>query len=148
MGLKWSSELSFDHGRLDEEHKAFIDLANLFINQGKKFIDVSQAETYLDNLRTHLITHMKHEEDYQKAIGYADRKAHKKLHRALIVHLDEIRTRLAGLKGYDLTEINKGTAHFLMEFLVKHLLYEDMKIKRAIDSSAPAPDGEDEVVFR
>lgn len=148
MGLKWSNELSFDHGQLDEEHKIFIDLANLFIDQGKKFIDIPQAETYLDKLRAHLVTHMQHEEDYQESIRYEDREAHAKLHRKLIAQLDDIRTDLTALKGYDLTEINRGTAHFLMNFLVKHLLYEDMKIKQVAQKHAPAADGDDEVIFK
>ncbi len=143
MELQWKESLSIGDDVLDGEHQVVIDKANIFLDQGKKFDDTDQAQTYLTELRDHLVTHMRHEEAFQKSIKFKGRKRHRKLHRNLIAELDGIISLFDKVRFYDLTEINRKTAHFLIHFLVNHLLHEDMKIRAHFEKTQGKTSGGD-----
>ncbi len=147
MGIKWKEELCIDNGIIDNEHKVIIDKANLFLDQDKQFTDINQAKQYLGVLRDHMAIHLVHEEDYQKSIGFSGLNEHKMLHKTLISQLDRILLHVSGLKTADLSEINRLTAYFLLEFLVNHLLNEDMKMKEARRETTQRNPLSDDVVY-
>lgn len=131
MEIKWNDNLCIDNGEIDHDHQIFISKTNKFLGQGRRFSDIDKARKYLNDLRIHLITHIDHEEKYQEMIGYSDLENHRQLHRQLIMHLDQFLKEINTAKNHDMADVSKKTAHFLVEFLVNHLLNEDMKMKNA-----------------
>jgi hemerythrin len=129
MDIKWNDKISIDHGVLDEEHKVFIDLANKFIHQDKRFSDLKQARKFLADLKGHLLLHFKNEEDYQREIDYSNMVAHHEQHQSMLFFLDDIINKVDNYKNDQLHVIDKLTTKLLTDFLVKHMLEEDMKMR-------------------
>lgn len=142
MEIKWSDQLSIDGGLLDEEHKAMIQKTNMFLKMGKTFDSADQARQFLIGLKEHLAIHTAHEEEYLQQIDFPDLQQHSKSHEKLNVEMDALLQVLDRVKFYDLTEINRRTAHFFSHFLVGHFLNEDMKMKAYSAAHRKAQDAE------
>lgn len=145
MDIKWNDKISIDHGVLDEEHKIFIDIANKFIHQDKKFSDLNQARKFLVDLKEHLLLHFKNEEDYQREIGYSNMVAHHEQHQSMLFFLDEIINKIDNGKNDQLHVIDKLTTKLLTDFLVKHMLEEDMKMRDFVKKLEQQPKQQQEV---
>ena len=129
MDIKWNEQISIDNGVLDEEHKIFIDIANKFIHQDKQFSDLNQAREFLVNLKDHLLAHFKNEEDYQREVGYSNIVDHHEQHQTMVSFLNEIIIKIDTGKNNQLLLIDKLTTKLLTDFLVKHMLEEDIKMR-------------------
>ena len=129
MKLKWEDSLSVDHGVIDHDHKLAIGMANKFIDMHKKFSSRKEAKKFLVTLRDNLIEHCDHEEQILKKICFDEFESHRLSHVDMIKNLDQIIERLYISKNIDLHDISITTMHFFKDFLVRHVLEDDMKIR-------------------
>ncbi|MCU7937466.1 MAG: hypothetical protein KZQ99_21855 [Candidatus Thiodiazotropha sp. (ex Dulcina madagascariensis)] len=94
--------------------------------------DMARLEFSLDELEAYTDVHFDREERLQLKIGYTGHGDHKLLHRSLVDRLKEI--RLSILKIGDPHQLERESprlAELLRDWLLVHVLQEDMKMKTA-----------------
>lgn len=127
MGSTWKNQWSVGNAIIDSEHRNLLAMA-CDIEERIKHRDISAVWPALDQFESWLCTHFENEEEIALAIGYTfyrNRVDHQKL-------LQEYHTIRNELISYGNTLSESGArryAHFLGEWLVVHIINEDMRMK-------------------
>ena len=125
VSITWRNKMSIGEPMIDSDHKRLIDLINTYetaIGAG----DMDLLKSAFDGLMHYTETHFAREEDLMRAIHYKDYQAHKDAHDNLKLDLRKFHeTIMAGDDDMHLTQVNK----FLHDWLIDHVLNEDMKLK-------------------
>ena len=128
LHIDWRDEYQIDGGTIDNEHKSLMDMANrvfAVINpraQLEDIIDLVQA------LFRYIDTHFDHEEELMAEASYPRLADHIVKHRAITSRLTEaIRSQK------DIDQIGRYVQHLMLDWVVRHILAEDMEFKRFLD---------------
>ena len=118
--IKWSEQFSVGVRVLDEQHKRIIEMINAI--QGR-----SDAGTMFDivmRMFNYVPDHFKTEENLMRKCGYSELDQQIRQHKEFLVKA----TDFAG-RNFDKPGACAQVASYLREWLVHHILEEDMKYK-------------------
>ena len=134
MSLVWREQLSVGNDSIDSDHKHLIEIVNLAEHS---LLAKSRAEltSVLAQLLQYSKVHFSREEKFASAVGYPDVEVMHASHEALIEKLQQITQELDGnLK----TSVVEGFVTFLREWLVNHVIKEDMLLKPYFVKRSPS----------
>ena len=134
MSLVWREQLSVGNDSIDSDHKHLIEIVNLAEHS---LLAKSRAEltSALAQLLQYSKVHFSREEKFANAVGYPDVAVMHASHEALIEKLQQITQELDGnLK----TSVVEGFVTFLREWLVNHVIKEDMLLKPYFVKRSPS----------
>jgi len=121
--IKWRDSYSVGVEKFDEEHKVLVELINelYILVRDKKSLEALQSS--MDKLIEYTKVHFVDEEEAMEDAGYPLLEEHKGIHANLLEQVLEFQD-----------EMRKGNNHlqidlykFLREWLMNHILDEDMK---------------------
>ncbi|MGE5537555.1 MAG: bacteriohemerythrin [Solirubrobacterales bacterium] len=124
---RWTNDLTVYHQAMDEQHQRLFVLAEALARssgQGDAEIDARVNE-----LIDYTYTHFASEEAFLIQIGYPHFRSHKQQHEAIFRAVDQIVEKYANL---DRRLFVDELAIFVAEWLVRHILDEDMAYARFI----------------
>lgn len=121
--LEWSAQFETRIGSIDSQHKVLMGYINdlhdgMMSGKGKE--SMSQI---LDGLIQYTADHFKHEENLFDTHGYEATDEHKALHKDLV---EKVLGFQAQFNSGDAT-ISMDLMNFLKEWLMTHIMQEDMK---------------------
>jgi hemerythrin len=140
----WTKELSVHHEGMDEQHRRLFALVETLWRNSEG--DDHDCGAVVEELVNYTYTHFSYEEALLAQIGYPDFRRHKKQHEAIFVAVDNIVNRLGQAER---KIFYRELATFVSEWLVQHILSEDMAYGRfilarraepAVPAAAPAID--------
>jgi hemerythrin-like metal-binding protein len=123
--FKWLTDYSSGNNELDEQNQYLFRLANDI-----QFADASEAEIYAGKLYHYATKHFTLEEKYLFEIKSPHLTSHLKLHNKILAHFISV----AGEGSYDVDTFERLKS-FVMEWIVVHFLYHDLKALQHIKSS-------------
>jgi len=133
MGLDWREQLSVGNDLLDTDHKHLIGV----INQAElslKSKNMAGLTTVLESLASYAKIHFACEELVATAVGYPDVAQIHESHEALIVRLAQVKQEM----GDAMTdESSEHFGAFLRDWLISHVIKEDMKMKPYLTKHSP-----------
>jgi hemerythrin len=116
----WNDQFKIGNEKVDNQHQVMFKLANKAFN-----INYQDANKLIMELFKYTNFHFKSEEEYMESIKYKDLEKHKKIHEDLITELSKISK--GGIKSDD--NFIKLQS-FIWQWLKKHIMEEDKKIKK------------------
>ena len=132
MPIVWRDQLSVGDARIDNDHKQLINLINGFEWATVGDIHLDILDRILNELEQYANEHFAREERTQKGFNYPFHAAHKEAHRHLLRQLLDLRQKFAGLDAQlddDVRRTVTEMAAFLRNWMVHHILTEDMRMK-------------------
>ena len=127
--LMWKYEYCLGHGVIDSEHKKLFDIANQIFAISNSQENSEKIRKLIHELYDYMNYHFDHEEKFMSEISFPETGQHKKKHQEII---EEMNKMLNASKGFNILEIN--LVYIMQKWLLVHIIEEDMKIKKAIDS--------------
>lgn len=140
MSLVWRDQLSVGNNAIDSDHMHLIEIINQ-AEQSLRAKNPSELMFALDNLSKYSKEHFVKEEKIANAVGYA--QAHKlhQSHNALLSKLDQAKLELNNY--WTDSAIEKFSA-LLREWLISHVIKEDLLMKPILEKFPPEFDVKDE----
>lgn len=133
MTLEWREQLSVGNDLIDADHRLLIGIINL-AEQSLKTRNKAGLTTVLDSLFAYSKVHFANEEKIASAVGYADVAHLHGSHEALLTRLTEMNQEV----GEELTDsTSERFGVFLREWLINHVIKEDMKMKPLLLKHSP-----------
>lgn len=128
--FKWKLDYRLNNELLDEEHEKLFKIALESLNYHGTDMRTHVKITIIE-LYEYMKTHFAHEEEYMKSIEYPAYEEHKELHSQIITDMNSFIKQLPKLK---IVEFEKKLIEYMDIWLINHILYEDRKIIKFIDS--------------
>ena len=129
--LKWKDSYSMGEDEIDKQHKGLFKLSNEIYHLVEKGVD--DPETFIElfiALNDYSVEHFIYEEMYMQTQSYPSLKEH-------IVQHNEFSQKLKKLAlGINKDSHIKDIGEFVTTWLLQHVLNEDMKYKKFIESKA------------
>ncbi len=123
--MVWSNTFSVGVEKLDDQHKKMIHTINKLIENPDSSVNSEIVSEVLNELRQYASEHFELEEMILEEIGYPDFERHKAEHK-------EFRVKLVAFCSATTAHINDVPFilfNFLNEWLVNHILQDDMKYR-------------------
>lgn len=115
---------------IDDGHKRLIDMMNQFEDAvGKNPVDHQTVREVLLGLVDYTREYFSHEEELQRSIHYPFYASHCRAHREVLRKLATIFAAYAQAQGAERNHIIRGITDFLKEWLVDHIIREDLRMK-------------------
>ncbi|CAA7613241.1 bacteriohemerythrin [Magnetospirillum sp. UT-4] len=127
MPRQWTADLSVGNSEMDGQHRRLFDLALLLWRSAEDPAIDSQAT--IDAIIDYTYEHFANEERYLRSIGYPGLRDHQRNHGNIFVALDNIINRFADDERRVLV---RELSEFVSEWLVRHILHEDMAYGRFV----------------
>ena len=124
--IQWNEKFSVGVKRWDDHHKVLIDLINLLHDVLNTSLDFTAIDKIFNELVKYVKYHFASEEKFFDRYKYPGTHLHKKKHVEFVNFVGESYTSLKST-GYLLAAIE--LFNFLREWLIEHILKEDMKYK-------------------
>ena len=138
MAIAWRDAMSTGIAGLDNDHKQLIALIN-GVEQALSGASVSTVGNSLTELLDYVQAHFEREEKVFTALNAPELEAHKKLHQDLAAKAKVFDSKFRMAKtDEDRRKIGSILQAFLQDWLVNHILKEDLKIKPLVPKR-PAP---------
>ena len=125
MPIEWSDQLSVGHDAIDADHRHLIGLLNEF----EAARDLVHAEVTARRLFIYAQTHFDREEAVQLACDYPLYEEHRLQHRALVEQLNKIIRSHFNAHSRDRVEIVEQIHRLLTQWIVRHVVDSDLKMK-------------------
>lgn len=117
MSIEWDEKYELGLPEVDAQHQGLFDCANNILSAKKE-----DLPSYIMELYTYTRRHFNAEEEFLKSVNYPALLDHNKLHIELIDDLNR-EVELGFENDADLERFKL----FFMQWLVKHILQEDVK---------------------
>jgi len=136
MGLQWRDQLSVGNDLIDTDHKYLLEI----INKAEASVEANnraRLTEVLDELVSYGKAHFEREEAVAKAVGYPKADQLHQSHGKLVAELVKFREEIGGTWG------KEASAHFttfLRDWLIEHLIKEDLPMKPWLIKHSPAYD--------
>jgi hemerythrin len=121
----WEDRYKLGHEPIDRQHERLVKLVNvlyeaMYAGEGRAVL----AET-LDGLLAYAATHFEAEERLMARIGYPDLPEHRRVHRRMAAHVEELKAK------FDAGDLSSPVqiSNFLKKWLTRHILGTDHKLK-------------------
>ena len=131
--IVWEQRLETGHAAIDDQHRSLVEILNrlhLAMKQGK---GKPELEGILVFLKDYTLNHFAMEEGLMDRHRYSRADRHRELHAGLVAQVAELVVRYQGGTGPLTLEI----MNFLEDWLVAHILAEDMALAREIMGQVP-----------
>lgn len=136
MGLQWRDQLSVGNDLIDTDHRYLLEIINK--------AEVSIAENnriklteVLDELVSYGKAHFEREELVAKAVGYPKADQLHESHGKLVADLVKFKE---GIGGTWTTDLSTQFISFLRDWLIEHVIKEDLPMKPWLVRHSPAFD--------
>ncbi|MGC2854341.1 bacteriohemerythrin [Novispirillum sp. DQ9] len=126
--LEWNDKMSVGVPALDEDHKKLLALVNELHSVVRKQAPPDVIERVMRDLVSYADYHFEAEERLMRLCRYADFEAHQASHETLRKQVDAMKERFAR-EGH---AVRLKMFDFLSDWLMRHILGEDMKYKEAL----------------
>lgn len=124
--FRWRDNLCLDVPAIDADHKHLIELLNRLHYMAMAGDEREAIGAVLGELVEYTLAHFAREEALMRAAGYPGLAAHARMHEALRAQAAHFRSRFArDPRGFDVDRFYS----FLSDWLIMHILGEDMKLK-------------------
>lgn len=134
----WNEKYSIHDTMIDIQHQKLFELADKVESAVYKFVKREELKEILTELFNYMKEHFNNEEQYMQEIHYPYLNEHKIMHKNIIRYMSYL------IQNIKTTNDLKEKLYTLMsEWLLEHILYEDMKVEQYRRSSlASEDDGE------
>ena len=138
MLINWHDSYSIHNQLIDDQHKKLFELAKKASMMGNKFTSREEIKEILAEFFDYMKVHFSAEEEYMASIGYPLLDDHKQLHKHII---QELAATIISIKNVN--EMKEKLGVIAQEWLLNHILYQDMliekyRIRSAIDAENAA----------
>ncbi|MDO8466412.1 MAG: bacteriohemerythrin [Gallionella sp.] len=137
MGLVWKEQLSVGNDVIDADHKHLIGIINL-VEKSLVTINRSDLTLALDSLTQYSKVHFAREEKIADAAGYTQIPHLHKSHEALLKKLDQVKQEIGD--EWTASSVERFII-MLRDWLINHVIKEDMLMKPALEKYRPKFDG-------
>ncbi len=132
MIFEWKDEYSVKIAEIDEQHKKLFDLIIELESCSKASEFETIVKDVLENLMEYVNIHFETEEYYFDKASYEETDAHKEIHNAIKLDLNEKINTLFARKITALDIV--GLHNFLIDWLQHHILEQDQKYVQSLKS--------------
>jgi len=132
MTFEWKDEYSVKIAEIDEQHKKLFDLIIELESCSKESEFETIVKDVLENLMEYVNIHFETEEYYFDKANYEETAAHKDIHTAIKLDLNEKINTLFARKITALDIV--GLHNFLIDWLQHHILEQDQKYVQHLES--------------
>lgn len=129
--VEWSPTFETELQLIDREHQDLVRRLNGLIEQLTAGAPVAAWLPELDALIQHVADHFTHEERVMINISYSDYIPHRNQHQQLLEEVAQFRQEL---NPDEPVKDTLATIRFLKFWVLKHVVQEDLKIKRFVYS--------------
>ncbi len=137
MTIAWREQLSVGNNIIDEDHKYLIEIINrVEVCLTKKDMPALKAE--LQRLHDYSLLHFDREEKIAIAAGYQQTPGLQQSHQSLLEKLGKMESEFMTAEQTWSPELTKGFADFLRNWLIDHVIKEDLLMKPALQKLSPA----------
>ena len=136
MSLVWREQLSVGNDIIDNDHKYLIDIINL-IEHSFATKNLNALAEALDSLTQYSKSHFAHEEKIAQAVGYKQIAYLNRSHSGLVKQLDKAKNELNEISQEWSSEIAAHFNQFLRDWLINHVIKEDLLMKPALQKYPP-----------
>jgi hemerythrin-like metal-binding protein len=137
--ISWQDAMSVGSPALDADHKKLIELINLAEQSGNASA-WPQVTTVMTNLLAYVQEHFRREEAVLNALHFPEVEAHTKLHETLAMKVRLLHDKfMVAPSDGDRRTCCSILVKVLNDWLVDHILRQDMKYKPFISKKAPRP---------
>ena len=136
MTLQWREQLSVGNDLIDADHKHLIGIINQ-AEQSLKTKNMVGLTSVIESLSNYSKIHFAREELIAKAVAYPNVEHLHTSHAVLLTRLMQVKQEI----GHELTE--ESGAHFgafLHDWLISHVIKEDMLLKPFLTKHSPRLD--------
>jgi len=127
--LEWKDSLAMGIKSIDDQHRQLVDMVNALHDEAETSGHLHcPAPELVARLKAYAAEHFHIEEGYMQAFGYPEFETHQKEHEGFIATVNGFETAC--------TEGSAGAADvlaFLKEWLVRHIVDEDVKMGRFLE---------------
>lgn len=123
--IKWRDSYSVGVEKFDEEHKVLLELINEMFIVVRDHLTVDHLEVTINKLIQYTQEHFTDEEEGMAEVNFPQLDEHKVLHANLLNDVIAYKKRVANNDP----EAIRGLYVFLRDWLMKHIVEEDMQYK-------------------
>ena len=121
--INWEKSYSVGVRGIDDQHKMLLQIINTFVDAIRHNKGRSEIRSTLDSLISYTNLHFVAEEVLMGAVGYPFLPDHMRKHKLLVKQINEFSDRVSA----DDYVSNNEVLDFLYDWLINHILMEDMK---------------------
>lgn len=121
----WKDIYSVNNKIIDKEHKELFNIAQEAFAYVEEKDKTKKIKEIVTDLYDYMKTHFSHEEKFMQDINYPKSEEHKKLHREIILKINEFVKQLPTM---NISDFEKELAKIIDISLVHHIIQEDRKI--------------------
>jgi hemerythrin len=137
MTIEWREQLRVGNNIIDEDHKYLIEIINrVEVCLTKKDMPALKAE--LNRLHEYSLLHFDREEKIAIAVGYEQTPGLHQSHQALMEKLVKMQSDFVSAEQSWSPELTQGFADFLRNWLIDHVIKEDLLMKPILQKHSPA----------
>jgi hemerythrin len=130
--IKWSDKMSVGNAALDKDHQTLLKILNQFHGVVRGRLERQAVEGLFQELLHYTEYHFEMEERLMRMCGYDKLDEHKLLHDGLKRRVSTFHERYgADPEGFPMLEM----FDFLSDWMMRHILREDMKITLALNQA-------------
>ena len=130
MKRNWRKDVEIGIPAIDADHVRLFDLVDRFSEQERQGLDRAALAEILGELSDYARDHFRREEAFQAAVGFHDAANHRTQHAFLLGQIDSLRGRYLDTPEMPGPEATQAVGILLREWLVGHILREDVKMRR------------------
>lgn len=121
----WKDIYSVNNEIIDKEHKELFNIAQEAFAYVEEKDKTKKIKEIVTDLYDYMKTHFSHEEKFMQDINYPKSEEHKKLHREIILKINEFVKQLPTM---NISDFEKELAKIIDISLVHHIIQKDRKI--------------------
>lgn len=129
MAIIWRDEYRVGNELIDADHRYLFCLVNTVELAVRDDDSHDLLDVALDQLLDYTRYHFAREERIQYAAGYPGYLDHKLAHHRLLRHLEDACAQIREAVGPDRTACQRELQSLLRQWLLEHVLEEDLKMK-------------------
>ena len=123
--ISWNDGLVIGIKSIDDDHKKLLNLINEFSEAIDSNTSDEEFEKIFNELNNYVNEHLLREEVLIKKSGYKEFDAHQNQHKAFVNKIPEIKNKFFSKNNYF---DRKDIIIFLTDWLINHIINEDMKL--------------------
>lgn len=132
--IKWRESYSVGSDEIDNEHKKLVELVNELFFMVRDHKHINESVVCLDKLTRYTQEHFEHEEQIMEEVDFPSIHEHKAIHASLLSKVNIFKRRIDDQEEMVTEELYL----FLREWLLTHILEEDMKYKMHVQPAMAA----------
>lgn len=130
----WSKDISVHNDKIDAQHKKLFEIAGRAYMMTERRSNKEEVIGVLRELLEYTKEHFKDEEEYMQSISYPRLEAHKAIHQEIIHDMVEAVTQAPNLN-----DLKDEIAKIAKNWLLVHIIQEDMQIEKFRRNTCPLP---------